>query len=397
MTTIARHSHRSLNIWPGFVDALATLLMVIIFLLMIFVLAQFYLSDAISGRDSALKKLQNQVGELADLLALERKSSKSLRLNISQLSQELQSSVYVRDTLSDNLQSMVLRAESAEEMAKTIGLKLSDALKIVETDKETIKLKVQELAKLHQDVAALTALREELEKNVSGLSGKLDKSKTAVIEERKISDSAKAQVALLNKQMATLRNQLSQLEATLTTNERLAKEQNVKITSLGKRLNAALAGKVQELSRYRSEFFGRLRKVLGQQRGVRVVGDRFVFQSEVLFGSASTEIELEGQKQLTQLAQTLIDIAKKIPKDIDWILRIDGHTDKIPIRTSRYASNWELSSARAISVVKLLIKQGIEPNRLAATGFGEFQPLDQRKDEIAFRRNRRIELKLTQR
>ena len=394
MTTIARHSHRSINIWPGFVDALATLLMVIIFLLMIFVLAQFYLSDAISGRDSALKKLQNQVGELADLLALERKSSKSLRLNISQLSQELQSSVYVRDTLSDNLQSMVLRAESAEEMAKTIGLKLSDALKIVD---ETIKLKVQELAKLHQDVAALTALREELEKNVSGLSGKLDKSKTAVIEERKISDSAKAQVALLNKQMATLRNQLSQLEATLTTNERLAKEQNVKITSLGKRLNAALAGKVQELSRYRSEFFGRLRKVLGQQRGVRVVGDRFVFQSEVLFSSASTEIEPEGQKQLTQLAQTLIDIAKKIPKDIDWILRIDGHTDKIPIRTSRYASNWELSSARAISVVKLLIKQGIEPNRLAATGFGEFQPLDQRKDEIAFRRNRRIELKLTQR
>lgn len=197
--------------------------------------------------------------------------------------------------------------------------------------------------------------------------------------------------------MATLRKQLSQLEETLAISERKAKEQNVKITSLGKRLNAALASKVQELSRYRSEFFGRLRKVLGTQRGVRVVGDRFVFQSEVLFSSGSAKIELAGQKQLTQLAKTLIDIAKKIPKDIDWVLRVDGHTDKIPIRTPRYASNWELSSARAISVVKLLIDQGIEPSRLVAAGFGQFQPLDQRKDEIAFRRNRRIELKLTQR
>ena len=397
MSTIARRTHRSLNIWPGFVDALATLLMVIIFLLMIFVLAQFYLSDAISGRDSALERLQNQVGELADLLALERKSSKDLRTNISQLSKELQASVYVRDTLSDNLQSMLLRAESAEEKAKTIEIKLTDALKTIETDKESIKLKVLELAKLHQDVAALKALREELESKVTGLSGKLKKSTTAIIEERKLSESAQAQVALLNKQMAALRSQLSQLEAILEASERKAKEQNVKITSLGKRLNAALAGKVQELSRYRSEFFGRLREMLGRQRGVRVVGDRFVFQSEVLFGSGSAEIELEGKKQLTQLALTLIEIAKKIPKDINWILRVDGHTDKVPIRTSRYASNWELSSARAISVVKLLIEQGIDASRLAATGFGEFQPLDQRKDEIAFRRNRRIELKLTQR
>ncbi|MEL0106198.1 MAG: peptidoglycan -binding protein [Rhodospirillaceae bacterium] len=397
MTTIARRSSRSLNTWPGFVDALAALLMVIIFLLMIFVLAQFYLSDAISGRDSALQRLQNQVSELADLIALERKSNKDLRTNLAQLSRELQTSVYVRDTLSDNLQSMVNRAEKAEEQAKSVGLKLEDALKTIKTDKETIELKIKELAKLSQDVEALTALREELEKKVSGLSGKLDESKTAVIEERKISESARAQVALLNKQMATLRKQLSQLEETLAISERKAKEQNVKITSLGKRLNAALASKVQELSRYRSEFFGRLRKVLGTQRGVRVVGDRFVFQSEVLFSSGSAKIELAGQKQLTQLAKTLIDIAKKIPKDIDWVLRVDGHTDKIPIRTPRYASNWELSSARAISVVKLLIDQGIEPSRLVAAGFGQFQPLDQRKDEIAFRRNRRIELKLTQR
>lgn len=397
MSTIARRSHRSTNIWPGFVDALAALLMVIIFLLMIFVLAQFYLSDAISGRDSALERLQNQVSELADLIALERKSNKDLRANITQLSRELQTSVYVRDTLSDNLQLMVSRAETAENKAKSVEIKLTDALKTIKTDKATIELKVLELAKLTQDIAALKALREELESKVTGLSGKLKKSDTAIIEERNISESARAQLALLNKQMAVLRQQLSQIETTLAASERKAKKQNVKITSLGKRLNAALASKVQELSRYRSEFFGRLREVLGRQRGVRVVGDRFVFQSEVLFGSGSAEIELEGQKQLTQLAKTLIEIAKKIPKGIDWVLRVDGHTDKIPIRTPRYVSNWELSSARAISVVKLLIAQGIEPSRLVAAGFGQFHPLDQRKDEIAFRRNRRIELKLTQR
>jgi len=397
MSTIARRTHRSINIWPGFVDALAALLMVIIFLLMIFVLAQFYLSDAISGRDSALERLQGQVGELADLIALERKSNKDLRANIAQLSKELQTSVYVRDTLSANLQSMSSRAETAEEKAKSIEIKLTDALKMIKADKATIELKVVELAKLNQDIAALTALREELESKVSGLSGKLEKSTKSIIEERKISESSRAQVALLNKQMATLRQQLSQLETILAASEREAKEQNVKITSLGKRLNAALASKVQELSRYRSEFFGRLREVLGRQRGVRVVGDRFIFQSEVLFGSGSAEIELAGQNQLGQLAKTLIEIAKKIPKDIDWVLRVDGHTDKIPIRTSRYASNWELSSARAISVVKLLVEQGIKPSRLVAAGFGQFQPLDNRKDEISFRRNRRIELKLTQR
>lgn len=397
MATIARRSHRSLNIWPGFVDALATLLMVIIFLLMVFVLAQFYLSDALSGRDSALARLQTQMSELADMLALERKSNEDLRANVAKLSQELQTSIFVRDTLSDNLQSVLRRAESAEEKAAGLETKLTDALKTIEADKETIALKVQELAKLNDDIAALKAFREELEKKVAGLAGKLEKSESAVIEERKISESARAQAALLNKQMATLREQLSRLEAALEASEKLAKKQSVRITSLGKRLNAALASKVQELSRYRSEFFGRLREVLGQHRGIRIVGDRFVFQSEVLFASGSAEIGAEGRTQLAHLAKTLDDISKTIPDDIDWVLRVDGHTDKIPISTSQYASNWELSSARAISVVKLLLEEGIPPNRLVAAGFGQFQPIDPRQDEIALRRNRRIELKLTQR
>jgi chemotaxis protein MotB len=174
-------------------------------------------------------------------------------------------------------------------------------------------------------------------------------------------------------------------------------EKEVQIADLGRRLNAALATKVQELARFRSDFFGRLRELLGDRQDIRVVGDRFVFQSEVLFASGSAELEPEGRKQLSQLASALAEIAATIPEDIDWVLRVDGHTDRRPISTPEFPSNWELSTARAISVVKFLIIRGIGPNRLAATGFGQFQPLDTGSDEIAFRRNRRIELKLTQR
>ena len=169
------------------------------------------------------------------------------------------------------------------------------------------------------------------------------------------------------------------------------------IADLGRRLNLALAGKVEELQRYRSEFFGRLRELLGNRAGIRVVDDRFVFQSEVLFASGSAALEVAGERQMAQLALTLLEIAREIPPDIPWILRVDGHTDSVPIRTTQFPSNWELSTARAISVVRYLTSQGIPPERLAATGFGEFQPIDRRDDEIGFRRNRRIELKLTSR
>ena len=417
MAAIAR-SHRSTNIWPGFVDALATLLLVLIFLIMVFVLAQFFLNEAISGRDAALQKLNNQVSELAELLALERRANTDLRLNVTQLSKELQASVASNDDLQASVQALMLRAEGAE--TEVGGLKdqladafttivadktkieaqiaeLADAFKTIGADKAKIETQVAELARLTQQVAALKALRADLREEIAAMSGKLKTSDSALTEERKISESARAQLALLNRQMAALREQLSRLAATLDLAEAKAKERKVEIASLGKRLNAALAGKVQELSRYRSEFFGRLREVLGNNPGVRIVGDRFVFQSEVLYETGSAEIGAGGRKQLAQLAETLQRIASKIPEDINWILRVDGHTDKVPISTAKYPSNWELSTDRAISVVKFLISQRIPAERLAATGFGEHQPLDARDDEIAFRRNRRIELKLTQR
>ncbi len=404
MAALARRSQRSTNIWPGFVDALATLLMVLVFLLMIFVLAQFFLNEAITGRDTALEKLQNQVNELADLLALERTDSKDLRLNVTQLAEELQASVALRDDLNTTIESLTIRAEGAEKAAAGAEAKverlskgLEDAFKTIEADKAKIQVQLRELAVLSQQVAALRSLKDELEKEVVTLSGKLGESQTKFAREREISESARAQLALLNRQMAALRDQLKVLSAALDASEKVAKEQKVQISSMGRRLNAALASRVQELSRYRSEFFGRLRQVLGNRPGIRVVGDRFVFQSEVLFASGSTELGAAGRAQMAQLAETLRDIAASIPKEINWVLRIDGHTDKIPINTLQFPSNWELSAGRAISVVKFLLDQGIPANRLAATGFGEHQPLDPRDDEIALRRNRRIELKLTQR
>lgn len=376
MASLSRRNRRETNIWPGFVDALATLLLVLIFVLLIFVLSQFFLSNALSGRDEALVRLQSQVSELADLLALERKANKDLRLDISQLSAQLQSSVSQREDLTAKVTALT-RENSAT--------------------KEELASKLSDVDRLTNDINALEALREELEAKIAKLAGKLDDTEGSLLKEKELSESARAQVALLNKQLNSLRQQMAALNAALEASEELARQQKVQIANLGSRLNAALAGKVQELARYRSEFFGKLREILGKTEGVKIVGDRFVFQSEVLFETGSADLGKEGQQQLTVLAKTLQEISRKIPKDVDWILRVDGHTDKVPIKNLKFPSNWELSSARAISVVRHLVENGIPSERLAATGFGEFQPLEDGSSPEALAKNRRIELKLTQR
>ena len=421
MLAQARRARSTMNIWPGFVDALATLLMVIIFLLMIFVVAQFYLNDALIGRDKALDKLNQQVSELAELLSLERRASRDLRNNVAQISAELQSSLAERDNLSSQLNALLgirdnletAQAELAKiekererlagERAALTGeleetyKRLEEANKTISVDKETIEVQLAKLAALQQDIVAHQALRDELSERVAAATRKAESKAKSLSEEQKISQAAKAQVALLNRQLAALRRQVTTLNEALEASEARDKEAQVKIANLGQRLNAALASKVQELARYRSEFFGRLRKVLGNRRDIQIVGDRFVFQSEVLFASGSDILAPAGKLQMAKLGKTLQEITATIPSDINWILRVDGHTDRVPIRTKRFPSNWELSAARAISVVKFLTTLGIPANRFAAAGFGEFQPLDVRNDEFAYRRNRRIELKLDQR
>ncbi len=404
MAYLARRNQHRTDIWPGFVDALATLLMAIIFLLMIFVIAQFFLNEALSGRDQALERLRGQVTELADLLALEREANEDLRANFTQLSDELSASISARDDLNQQIKDLTLRAESAEEQAQQFKAQaekfrqdLAQSLSSIEIDKKKIEAQLAQIAALTDDIEALKALREDLEGKVRNLLGQVSQKDERIITERRLSQTARARVALLNKQIAALRKQISQIAATLEASEQVAKKQRVRIANLGKRLNAALASKVQELSKYRSEFFGKLRELVGNQKGIRISGDRFVFQSEVLFTTGSADLGEEGKKQIEQLAGTLIEISSKIPNNIDWILRVDGHTDQVPIQTSRFPSNWELSTARAISVVRFLIEKGIPPTNLAATGFGEYQPVDPRDTAVAHSRNRRIELKLTQR
>ena len=397
MTALLRRNQNRTDMWPGFVDALASLLMVIIFLLMIFVIAQFFLSEALTGRDQALDRLRGQVSELADLLNLERKANEALRADISTLSDELSASIMQRDKQKIEIKSLSVRAEITSSQLAKLGRELDTAEKNTINDRVKLKQQLSQINTLTDDIQKLKALQEELERKVKSALVKLESKEDAIITEKKLSKTARAEVALLNKQLRALREQISQIAETLEISEAMAQKQKTRIANLGKRLNAALANKVQELSYYRSEFFGNLRTVLGNQPGIRIVGDRFVFQSEVLFKTGSAELGAEGKAQIKQLAGTLKKISKKIPRKLKWVLRVDGHTDSVPIKTSRFPSNWELSTARAISVVKYLIANNILPANLAATGFGQFQPIDPRDDEIAHRRNRRIELKLTQR
>ncbi len=402
---LSRRSGSDDHIWPGFVDGLATLLMVIIFVLLIFVLAQFFLSHALSGQEEALDRLESRVNELSELLSLERKANADLRLNVAQLSSELKSSLDRRDTLSTRLKNLEREKQRLSDKLATARGRMDDlkadlkaARRTIDADRETIKAQLAELQRLQQNVQALKETKAALEKEVADLSDKAKKAETfrkKLEKQRALSDEAKAKIAVLNQQITSLKDRLAQLSEALDLARKKAEKRRMKIESLGKRLNAALATKVKQLSRYRSEFFGRLKEILGDHPGIRVVGDRFVFQSEVLFASASAELRPQAKARLDDFASTLKNIAAEIPGDINWLLRVDGHTDRRPIDTARFPSNWALSTARAVSVVQYLIDKGIPAKRLAAAGFAHHQPLDPRNDEIAYRRNRRIEFKLT--
>jgi chemotaxis protein MotB len=596
-----------LDVWPGYVDALSTLLMVIIFVLMVFVLAQGFLSVALSSRDRALDRLNRQVEELAELLALERGQTGELRSALSRTAEELRAAASARDALSSQLREvrddrdrlaeerdaargerdlltarlidLELTGRGAPERIASLEAELAEALRRaeaaggdaaqtvrqltdtgraleaeraarqqvevraaeldrqlgesrgavatarqelagltrqlqeaqaelaetqrqlaamrtemaaldrqVQADRETIEARLSDITRLSEQIRALSALRDQLEQQVEEASGRageetrLRASAEAILgseaerrmaaeqalaaeaerrraaetltaeeaqrretmerrlaeqarlaeaagaaaveqarqaesaraqaaeqaqaaetaraqaaEQIRLAESARAQVALLGRQLADLRNQLARLAAALDAAEASSRDKDVQISALGSRLNAALAARVEELQRYRSDFFGRLRDVLGERADVRIVGDRFVFQSEVLFPPASAELSERGQQQIREIARVLQDISSRIPPDVNWLLRVDGHADRNPIRSPRFASNWELSAARAIAVAQLLIAEGLPSSRVAATAFGDNQPLDTADTPEAYARNRRIELRLTDR
>ena len=329
-----------MNYWPGFVDALSTLVLSVIFLLTVFMVAQFYLSQEVAGKDTALARLNAQIARLSDLLSLERTGKTSLEDEVAQLRASLAGAESERDRLRG-----VAQGAANADMGKAQVRKLNSQLDI----------------------------------------------------QREATARAVAQIEILNEQIGALRRQIAALEEALGASEKKEKQAQMNIADLGQRLNLALAQRVQELSRYRSDFFGKLRDILGNRPDIRVVGDRFVFQSEIFFDSGQAVLRPDGRAELDKLAGALLDLEKQIPSEIDWVLRVDGHTDVRPLSAnSPFKSNWELSAERAISVVQYLISKGVSPQRLVAAGFGEFQPIDPGNTDEAYSRNRRIELKLTE-
>ncbi|MGH6767664.1 MAG: peptidoglycan -binding protein [Xanthobacteraceae bacterium] len=327
------------NYWPGFVDALSTLILGIIFLLSVFVVVQFYLTQEVTGKDTALSRLTAQIAQLTELLSLERTG----KINIEEQLAQLRASLSTAEGERDRYRGLYEGAGSGASDAQV---------------------------------------------RVKDLNTQLD-------AEKQITARVLAQVEVLNQQIAALRRQLAALEAALDASEKKDKDSQTRIADLGQRLNIALAQRVQELSRYRSDFFGRLRLILSKRPDIRIVGDRFVFQSELFFDVGAAVLKPEGRAELDKVAAALLEIAREIPGDIAWVMRVDGHTDIRPITGGR--TNWDLSAARAIAVVQYLISRGVAPQRLVAAGFGEFQPIDTDRTEEAYARNRRIELKLTER
>jgi chemotaxis protein MotB len=472
--TARRRGDNGLSAWPGYVDALSTLLMVIIFVLLVFVLAQGFLSVALTGRDKQLDRVNRQLAEVSDMLSLERGRSADLQQSIAALNNELSATTAARASLSQQLTSLRAQAEQtttdrdalradrdrlAQQLADTrrqlatsvqqaqavttqasalqrqlddtngkldaaskagqaLNAQLADRQaqlaemqrqmaeldKTVHADKETIETKLSDLAKLAEQNRALLALRDELEKQTQDAAARAmtDEQRRAAVEtqlgeEKHLGDSARAQVALLNRQVDELKAQLTAVARSLDLAKNQGAQKDTQIANLGLKLNVALAAKVEELQRYRSEFFGKLRDVLANRPGIQVVGDRFVLQSEVLFPLGSADLKPGGQNAITALAVTIKDIAAEIPPDIHWVLRVDGHTDRQPIKSGQFASNWELSAARAITVVKLLIADGVPADHVGAAGFADNQPLDPADTPDAYGKNRRIELRLTDR
>jgi chemotaxis protein MotB len=457
----------NLDVWPGYVDALSTLLMVIIFVLLVFVLAQGFLSVALSSREKAMDQLNLRVAELAELLSLEAAQGEQLRQQLGRLGDDLRGTAAARDAamqslallreerdrltserdglrgerdrLGARLSDLELAARSAADRAGAMERQMAEALgraertggdaarlqrdlrgsqtelaaaqaaleamrreaqtldRQVRVERETVTQRLSEMARLSEQIRALTALRDELERRAAQEQRGRERAEAESGERARLAESAAAQVALLTRQTEALRAELARLSRALDLAEAEGRDRNAQITLLGQRLNAALAARVEELQRYRSDFFGRLRDVLGERPEVRIVGDRFVFQGEVLFAPGSAELSDAGLRQLRDLAGVLSEVTPLIPADVAWVMRVDGHADRTPIRSARFASNWELAAARAIAVAQILIAEGLPANRVAATSFGDAQPIDAGDSPQALARNRRIELRMTDR
>ncbi len=425
MSRSARRNRHQINTWPGYVDALSALLILVIFVLLLFTFSQFILSHVLNSKESELDLLNQQLLDLTEQLGLEHTKREGLQREVEQLSgmvtgltgekfnlsNKLAQNEQERSDQQDKIRQQLLTLQQLQAditMLRSLRTTLKDkveqlALTLAARDQTLLseqgrsKALILQLSDSTKQVFQSQRLINEQKGTLSELNMVVENQRTAIQQHQELGLQAQAQVAHLNSQIDALRFQLEELSAALDIREKEKADQQVKIEDLGRRLNLALAQEVNRLAEYRSEFFGRLKSLLSDTKGVQVVGDRFVLQSELLFDSGSASLGPSGQSELTKLAEILVGVAARIPKDIEWILRVDGHTDKQPIHTEQFPSNWELSTARAVSVVRFLVEQGIPRKRLTAAGFAQFHPIDTNDSEAAFRRNRRIELKLTAR
>lgn len=425
MASRYRYSQQSPSIWPGYVDALSALLMVVIFVLLIFTFSQFVLSYILSGQNSELQSLHARISEITELLGLERNRNEQMTSQISSLSSQVELLTLDRTKLRGEVDELTaendMQREEQEQQLRTIA-SLQQDINALQTLRQELEQKIAEAAAgLEQEQQLTMSLRDrsralearlanEQEKTllaqqhidqrdirIRALSALIGEQQQSIDEEQRLTADARAEVALLKEQLAQLHSQLEEINAALRSSEATRTEQQEQIRDLGDRLNVELARKVNELERYRSDFFGRLRTIVGNNPVIRIEGDRFLLQAELLFASGTAELGEQGRIQLKQVAAVLLQLIPEIPVDLPWILRVDGHTDRVPIHSERFASNWELSMARAVSVVRYLAEQGVPEERMAAAGFSKFHPIALADTEEAYRKNRRIEIKLTSR
>ncbi len=351
-----------INIWPGFVDILGTLLIVTIFTVLISTITQIYFNDQLQIKRGEISSLDEEIKKL--LSEIDIVSNKKIEL----------------ERKNKNLQKKV---SATEKLNKDLTEKNKEIDQLKTKSDYLLKMKTQELSQLVDEKGKL-----------------LDNLKSRNLElkeSNRQSEESSLENFELKRDLNKLNKRLTELSKLLIESEEKDKKNQVIIKDLGKKLNQALAGKVLELKKYQSVFFKRIKEAIGERDDIVVQGDRFIFPSEVFFQSGSDIIQNEGLEKLSKIAFSLNEISKKIPKKIDWILRVDGHTDKIPINNEKFNSNWHLSSSRAINIVKFFIKEGIEPHRLVAAGFGENYPIDDGESLSSLQKNRRIEIKLTTR
>ena len=365
-----KYSRKSENYtWPGFVDALASLLMVFIFILMIFVIAQFYVTKKLSGKDEALIKMEAEIFELNNLLSIERNVVSKLSIDLNKIEKKFEN------------QSIRLMKKEKEFQKSLNDLNVKD----FEITKLTEKLKNKD--------NLFNKLKEDLKNNLQVTQ----KQKLVIQENEKDISATIQEIKILLNETKNLKQKINKLKSLLTVYQAKDAKEKIKNVNLGKNLNTALARRVEELQKFKSEFFGRVKEKIKDRPEIKIVGDRFVFQSEVLFQTGSTNIGSKGKKELERLATILLDIEKSIPKDINWILQIEGHTDNLPVKKGQtFIDNWELSTERALSVLRFFIKNGLNPKRLSASGYGSFQPIETGENSDSRSKNRRIEMKITQ-